>query len=352
VLALGLMLIAAGTGLAGCGSGPAVARVSGTSISRGTFDHWLRVAIASSGGRGGQTIVLDPTRFERCVSVSAPPELLGPSPAQETQLRTQCRQRYQSAREQVMAFLIGARWTEGEAKAEGISLSRGEIQQTLKHDVAAQLSDGGSGVTDLQALLRRTGMSQSDLLLRVRINALSAKLRDRAQAGDDSVPAAAVAAYYRSHVKQFDLPERRDVSVIAAGSAAQAQQAAAQLRSGRSFETVGRSLPRTGAYAPEGLLRGLQRGHHDPAVFDAAVGQVAGPVRTTRGYYVLRVEKVLPAGQQSLREATPAIESILVAAVHRQRLQAFNAWYQTKWRAVTECARDLMMPACGGVLGG
>jgi parvulin-like peptidyl-prolyl isomerase len=313
------------------------------------------VAIASSSAPG-QPLALDPTRFTRCVAQTAPPTLLGPSPADEARLRAQCRQRYRSARAQVMTFLIGARWTEGEAKAEGISLSRADVQQTLKRDVAEQFPGAAAGVADLQGLLRRTGMSQSDLLLRVRTNALSAKLRDRAQAGDDAVPAAAVAAYYHSHVKQFDLPERRDVSVIAVGSAAQAQRAAAQLRSGQSFETVGRSLPRTGANAPEGVLRGLQRGHHDPAfdraVFGAAVGEVAGPVRTTRGYYVVRAEKVLPAGQQGVREATPAIQRTLVDAVHRKRLDAFNAFYQTKWRAVTQCARELMVAGCGGVLGG
>jgi hypothetical protein len=347
-------MLAVCLGLAGCGGSPPVARVGQAPISRAAFDHWLRVAIASSSGQGGQTIVLDPTRFEHCVSVSAPPSLLGPSPADEARLRTQCRQRFRSARAQVMTFLVGAQWTEGEAEAEGISLSRTDVQQTLERDAAAQFPGAAAGVADLQGLLRRTGMSQSDLLLRVRVNALSAKLRDRAEAGDDSVPATAVAAYYRRHVKQFDLPERRDVSVIAVSSAAQAQRAAAQVRSGKGFETVGRSLPRTGANAPEGLLRGLVRGHHDPAfdraVFEAAVGRVIGPVRTTRGYYVIRVEQVLPAGQQSLREATPTIGRILVAAVHRQRLQAFNAQYEARWRAVTRCARDLMVAACGGVL--
>ena len=62
-----------------------------------------------------------------------------------------------------------------------------------------------------------------------------------------------------------------------------------------------------------GLLAGVAKGQQekalDTAIFNAQKGKIVGPVKTQFGYYVFEVQKVTPASQQSLDQATTTIST-------------------------------------------
>ena len=71
VSALGAVFFAA-VGIAACGSGipsDAVVQVGGNPVTKSTFDHWVKVAAASSAAStGGKVVVPDPPTYSACIA--------------------------------------------------------------------------------------------------------------------------------------------------------------------------------------------------------------------------------------------------------------------------------------------
>jgi len=148
------LLLAGSVALAGCGAarhsgGTPVAFVQGSAISRAALAHWTTIERA---GKQGPSIRA-------------------------------------GAEERALAFLITAKWIEGEAAAQGVRASASEAQATYE-----RLTHGPAGAT-FAANLRQAGMDRTDELLQLRLERLAAGLR--AKGGTGRRLAAFVAAYRR-----------------------------------------------------------------------------------------------------------------------------------------------------------
>src|SRR3954447_14347008 len=124
-LALGAFFVPAAI-FAGCGGvpGDAVATVDGASIEKSDFDHWMTVA-AKAGGQSGAAAPKPPA-YTECVKEKRKPTrppAKGEPKVTDAQLKSQCKQEYNSLRDQVLQLLISFKWIEGEAKAKGIKVS-------------------------------------------------------------------------------------------------------------------------------------------------------------------------------------------------------------------------------------
>src|SRR3954453_20094027 len=81
-------------------------------------------------------------------------------------------------------------------------------------------------------------MSMDDILFRVRLDAISTKLRQKIVSSKSDATDAQVKAYYASHKSQFSTPEQRDIALVLTKEKSQAEQAKKALQSGQSFATV------------------------------------------------------------------------------------------------------------------
>jgi PPIC-type PPIASE domain len=132
---------------------------------------------------------------------------------------------------------------------------------------------------------------------------------------------------------------------------AEAEQAAAALAAGRSWDTVVAeySIDRSTG-SQDGKLPAVSKGDHpkalDDAIFDAAKGRITGPVKTPTGYYVFEVTKVQPAAQQTLEQAKPTIEQLLAAEGQQAALDGYIEEFRRKWRAKTECGEGYETADC------
>src|SRR3954466_10040216 len=310
-LALGAFFVPAAI-FAGCGGVPgnAVATVDGNAIEKSDFEHWMTVA-ARSGGQSGAAAPKPPT-FADCVKQkrkTTPKPAKGQPKVTDSQLKSQCKQEYNSLRDQVLQLLISFEWIEGEAKAKGIKVSDKEVKASFDK----QKKQAFPKAADFEKFLKDSGQTQDDILKRVRLDTLSNKIREKVTKGKDNVTDAQIAAYYNKNKQRFAQPERRDLRIVLTKTKAKADQAKAALESGQDFKTVAKNYSVDQASkAQGGSLLGVAKGQQekalDDAVFAAQKGELKGPIKTQFGYYVFKVQKVTKASQQTLDQSKATIK--------------------------------------------
>lgn len=142
---------------------------------------------------------------------------------------------------------------------------------------------------------------------------------------------AEITAYYNAHQQEFAAPERVHAAHIliklpanatAAEDAAARKKALAVLaraKAGDDFAGLAREYSDDpGSKASGGDLGVFGRGQmikpFEDAAFGMTPGEVTGPVKTQFGYHIIKLIEKIPAGEQTLAEATPRIVTELTQA--------------------------------------
>ena len=358
VLALGAFFVAA-VALSSCGGGipgDSVARVGDMSIKKTTFNHWMQIAAISSqgaltqGAKQPKPQIPQPPDFTACIAqkkATAPKPAKGTPKPTDAQFKAQCKQEYETLRDQVLQFLITADWIEGEAHDQGIKASTADVQKQF------QLTKKQSfpKEKDFQNFLATSGMTMDDLLFRTRQNVLSDKLRTKIVKGKDNVSDAQIAAYYNKNKARFAQPERRDLRIVLTKTKAKALQARAQIAGGASFKTVANKFSIDQASKAQGgvllaVAKGQQEKALDDAVFAAPKGKLEGPVKTQFGYYIFKVQKITKASQQTEAQAKETIKSLLASQGQQQALDKFVTNFRKKWTNKTNCRSGFVTTDC------
>jgi foldase protein PrsA len=328
ISALGAVFFAV-LGLAACGGipGNAVVQVGDMNVTKPTFDHWMSVAAASSqqtapGQTAPKPVVPDPPSYKACIAqlqATAPKPAAGQPAPTAAQFKAQCQTQYKTLHDQVLQFLISADWVTGESAAQKVSVTDAAVQRQFNTIKAQQFPKP----TDFQTFLNQSGQTTADLLLRVKLDLLSTRLRDKVTQGSGTVTAAKISSFYNKNPSRFATPERRDLRIILTKTRAQAAAAKAQIQQGASFASVAKKVSTDRATkAQGGALLGVSRGQQekalDNAVFAAKLGVLSGPLSTPFGFYVFKVQKITPATQQRLRRhGLQAVQGAQGHVVHR-----------------------------------
>src|SRR5215213_4521582 len=348
VLALGAFFVPAAI-LAGCGGVPgnAVAEVDGTAIEKQDFEHWMTVAAKSSAQKAA---VPKPPDFKECIA-QAKKAAAKPAEGQPKQTdadyKKQCQQQYDQLREQVVGLLINYQWLQKEADEQGVKVTDDEVQKSLDQQKKQAFPKAG----DYEKFLKDSGQTNDDVVLRVKMELISNKIRDKVTKGKDTVTDQQIKDYYDKNKAQFAQPERRDLSIVLTKTKAKAEQAKAALASGQSFKSVAKQYSIDDASKAQGgklpaVAKGQQEKAFDEAIFKARKGQLQGPVKTQFGYYVFKVDKVDKASQQTLAEATPTIKQLLTSQNQQKALDTFVKDFRKRWKEKTECRDDFVTQDC------
>jgi foldase protein PrsA len=357
LLAVGAIAVPA-VALSACGDSvpsDSVAKVGGDSITKTQFNHWMQVAAISSqgalpGAKKTAVKVPQPPDFTECVAnktKTAPKPAKGQPKPTAAQFKAQCKQEYEGLRDQVLQFLISAQWIQGEASDQDVKVSDSEVnkqfQQTKKQSFPKE--------KDYAKFLKDSGMSQEDILFRVKLDTLSNKLREKVTKGKDKVTDAQIATYYNKNKQRFAQPERRDLRIVLTKDKGKADQARAAIASGQPFKNVAKKYSIDQASKSQGgvllaVAKGQQEKALDSAVFKAKKGQLVGPVKTQFGYYVFKVQKITPASQQSLKQAKETIKQLLASQNQQKALDSFVKDFRKKWKDKTNCAKGFTTQDC------
>jgi foldase protein PrsA len=298
----------------------AVADVDGKPITKAQFDHWLNIVVA----------------------VQRPPKSkqkpVPPKPGTKA---------YQQVAQQVLQFLTTALWIEGEAADRGVTASADEIKAQFKQTKQQSFPSDKA----YQKFLKQSEQTQADIDYRVKLDVLSNKIRQEVTADTGNISDKDVEDYYNKNKQQFSQPERRDVRVVLTKTTAKAQEALKALQGGEDFKKVAKQFSDDPATKDQGgQLLGITQGQQEPtfdkALFAAQQGKLAGPIKTSRGYYVFQVTKITPATTQPLEQSKAGIRQLLVSQKQQQALDKFTTGFRDKWRKKTDCLKSLAIPDC------
>jgi foldase protein PrsA len=338
--------------VAGCGNDVppnAVATVGDSVITQDEFDKWMNTAsVSQTSPQGGQAVAPDPPDFKKCVAAKKKqPVPKGQKQPSDSALKKQCEQQFDQLKTTVMQFLIQSEWVLQEADAQGIKVTDKEINRTLEDQKKQAFPDEKA----YQQFLKQSGMSEADILFRVKIDQLQQKLTQKITEDAKNVTDQDVQAYYDKNKKRFAQPERRDLLVVLTKTKAKAEQAKRALDNGQSWKQVVKQYSIDEASkAQGGKLPAVAKGQNekalDDAIFAARKGQVEGPVKTQFGWEVFEVTKITPASQQTLKESEETIKNLLRSQGQQKALDSFIKDFREDYKNDTDCADDFRVAEC------
>jgi len=336
--------------LAGCGNdvpAGAVAKVGDSTITQDEFDKWLNTA-AKGNAQGGTAVVPDPPDFKKCIAAKAKtPVPKGQKQPSNDDLKKQCKTDYDNLKREVMQFLIQAEWVQQEAADQDIKVTDAQIKKSFED----QKKQAFPNDKQYKEFLASSGMTEDDILFRVKLDQLQQKLTQKVTEDAKKVSDADISAYYEKNKKRFAQPERRDLRVVLTKTEPKASQAKKQLASGQSFKKVVKQFSIDEASKSQGGLlpavsEGQQEKAFDKAIFEAEKGKLRGPVKTQFGWYVFKVEKVTKASQQSLEQSKETIKNLLRSQRQQKALDGFIKSFREDYKERTDCADDYRVAEC------
>jgi foldase protein PrsA len=343
---LGLFAIA----ITACGNdvpSGAVAKVGDDTITQQEFDKWLETA-AKGQAQGGAAAVPDPPDFPKCVAAKKKQPLpKGQKPPSDSELKKQCKTQYETLRSEVMQFLIQAAWVKQEAEKQDIKVSDKQVEKSLED----QKKQAFPNEKAYKQFLASSGMTEEDVLFRVKLDQLQQKLTQKITKDAKKVTDADIQEYYDKNKKRFAQPERRDLRVVLTKNEAKADEAKKALQDGDSFKEVAKKYSIDEASKAQGgklpaITQGQQEKAFDEAIFSADKGKLVGPVKTQFGWYVFQVDKITPASQQTLEESKETIRNLLRSQGQQKALDEWIKNFREEYKDKTNCADDFRIAEC------
>jgi foldase protein PrsA len=337
--------------VSGCGNDVppnAVAKVGDSTITQDEFDKWLKTASAGQQSPGGATAAPDPPDFQKCVAAKKKqPVPKGQEQPSDSQLKKQCEQEFDQLKTEVMQFLIQAEWVQQEAEAQGVKVTDKQITRSFEDQKKQAFPNDKA----YQQFLEQSGMSEEDILFRVRLDQLQQKLTQKVTEDAKNVSNTDVEEYYDKNKERFAQPERRDLLVVLTKTKARAEQAKRALDDGQSWKQVVRRYSIDEASkAQGGKLPAVSQGQNekalDDAIFAAKKGEVEGPVKTQFGWEVFEVTKITEASQQTLDESKETIRNLLRSQGQQKALDQFIKDFREDYKDETDCAEDYRVAEC------
>jgi foldase protein PrsA len=352
ISALGAVFFAT-AGLSACGGipGNAVVQVNGHSITKATFNHWMAVASASnSAGTVAKPVIPDPPKYTACIAhlqATTPKPAKGQAAPTAAQLKTRCEQQYKSLQQEVLGFLISAEWVIGEASHLGVKVTDKEVKKKFEEVKTQQFPKAA----DFEKFLASSGQTASDLLLRVKLNLLSAKIQEKIAKTKATITQAQIAKYYNENKQRFGTPERRNIEIILTKTEAAAKKARKEVESGKSFASVAKSASidptsKANGGALPGVVKGQEEKALDAAVFSAKANALSGPLKTPFGYYIFEVTGITAGSQQTLAQSQSSIKQQLTATQQQTALTKFVTEFKKRWTARTDCRAGYVAADC------
>jgi foldase protein PrsA len=321
--------------------------VAGNPITLHALKHWMYVdAKGQSAQQPGVPVIVpaDPPNFTKCIAQvrAGIPQL---KKASDKTIRSECQQLFTSLSGQVFDFLIKGYWYQGTAHKQGINLTQAQLTQAVD---TAKKKSGIKSDAQYKQFLAQSGYTADDIAFRIRVSTIYEKLLKQ---HPTSVSNAEVASYYKAHKSSYGSAEKLDLRMVLAKTQANANAAKSALSSGQSWDAVAKKYSIDPTTKDKGgLLSGVTANEEDQALskaaFAAPLSKLQGPVKGQFGYYVFEVSKKIPATQETLTQASPAVKKSLQQQKQTAAEKAVNTLVTSQWKSKTVCAKLWAMADC------
>ena len=179
------------------------------------------------------------------------------------------------------AAAVSFEWIEGEAEEQDVKVSDAEVKKSFDQQKKQPFPKD----EDYQKFLKDSGQTEEDILLRVRLELLSNKIREKITKGKDKVTDSRSRPTTTRTSSASPSPSARDLRIVLTKTKAKAEQAKKALEGGDSWEAVAKKYSIDQASKTQGgkllgVAKGQQEKALDDAVFGAKKGKLTGPVKT------------------------------------------------------------------------
>jgi SurA-like protein len=184
-----------------------VAQTGSQTVTLSDYEHWLAVALKAA------PVPVDPPRFERCVAAERRADRSGP--------RKRCERRHRAGHRDTMSFLVQAAWIRQEAADMGIAVSGERLRRELERQKDVSFPNERA----YRRFLRTSGMTETDILVRVELDALQTRLTMAATARARPVTKADARRWVARHPRLYrGKPRRTALSLARARITSRRQQ--------------------------------------------------------------------------------------------------------------------------------
>ncbi len=233
----------------------------------------------------------------------------------DAQLKKACKTEFDQLKKQVMQFLIQAQWVEQEAAKQDIKITDAQVQKSF----ADQKKQAFPTDKAYKKFLQTSGMTEQDILFRVRLDQLQQKLTQKVTEKETKVTDEDVSEYYDKNKKRFAQPERRDLLIVLTKTQGQ----------GRAGQAGARGRPE------------LEAGHQ--AVLDRRGFQGAGRQAARRGQgpagEVARHRRLHGQEERHLRSREDPVRLVRLRGHARSRRPRSSRWSSPRRRSRTCSSR-------------
>lgn len=339
--------------LAGCGGDDsvpsgAVAQIDGTTITKKQYDDALKLQLTrvsqqiTNGAvfRSSSPKLVTFTPVSACVATakkSIPAAQRSQVP--DAAVQQACQNVPAGTKASAVQSLISTKVLETEAKDEDVEVTAAEIDERLD---AVYTSEIG-GKANLAKFRTLTGLPDSTFRDTVRQGLLFQKLQTKAIEKAGKVSDEDVKAQYDDNRSRYTEPESRELHVVVTQTQAEADKAKTALEGGAQFATVAQQYsidPQTKAAGGKlsGVVKGQTDAALDTAAFSTAQGALAGPVQTTSGFVVLRVDKINAGAAIPFDRLQAVLRKQLEVKLPQEAAQKWQDDLLKKWKPKTQCA--------------
>jgi parvulin-like peptidyl-prolyl isomerase len=263
---------------------------------------------------------------------------------------------YEELKETALEELLNSVWLEAEAEELGVTVTDSQVEKELEKIKQQNFPTPKA----FQKFLKESKLTEDEVDDRVRLQVLSTGIQEKVNEEAPEATEAEIADYYQAEkAAKFTTKESRDVRVIANEDKSEvvaAQKILEKDNSPASWEKVAAKYS-TDATAKDkgGLQTGVQEEFLPPQlkgpIFDAATGELIGPIKLENNYLLLEVAKLVAAKTKSLAEVEGEISSILAQETQQDYFSEFVSDFQAKWDARTFCADGFVVETCANFVG-
>jgi foldase protein PrsA len=260
--------------------------------------------------------------------------------------------KYEEAREAALSTLLETAWLEGQAEEMGIEVTDQEVAEKLKK----VKDENFKSEAEFQEFIKERKFTPEDIEERVKLEVVSEEIQKELQEDAPAPSQREIENYYEAaKATQFTKPPSRDVRLILNKEEEKAQKALAALEEGntaKDWSRIAKEFSEDPATKEKGgLQKGVAEGTLEEPVgaeiFDALEGQLEGPVKGARGFYVFEVQGSEDETVEGLDKVKEQIGTQLSQQLEQEELNAFVASYNNRWSSRTFCEEEYLVERCG-----
>jgi foldase protein PrsA len=252
---------------------------------------------------------------------------------------------YQAIQQQILQNLVQRAELAQKAPDLKVSVTDDQVEKQLK-----QIKKQYFGGSDqrYKAELKRQCVTDAEVRADVRSNVLSDEIYKKVTSGA-TVTNADVKAYYDSHQSVYTQPESRVVRHILVKDKKLADKLYAQLKSGGDFAALAKKYSQDPGSKVQGGQLTISRGQtvpeFDKVAFSLKTGQTSKPIKTRFGWHIIRAEKDATKSRTTpFAQVKEAVRQQLVQQKRTDALQKWLAGVQAEFAKKVKYATGLAPP--------